>query len=282
LIEALHTARRRAQGLAEDLRMRVLELAEVDRRKDEFLALLGHELRNPLAPICHSLHVLYLTDDAPTLLWARGVMERQVNHLSRLVEELLDSSRVACGKIVLRRERLDLTRLARDVLEDHATEVKQAGLALESDLPEAPVWVEADATRLCQVLSNLLKNAAKFTDPGGAGCLFAWPWTWVAGGQSSTSGTPASASSPKYSLMCLKPTPRGTVGWPAAGVGSAWGWRWSRRSSNCTGAKCARPAKAGGAVPSFPTGYRWRGRRLFPCRYFLAREQLPPVLSASC
>ncbi len=167
LIEALHTARRRAQGLAEALRMRVLELAEVDRRKDEFLALLGHELRNPLAPVFHALHILQLRDDAPTVLWARGVMERQVNHLSRLVEELLDSSRVASGKIVLHRERLGLVLLVREVLEDHAAELKQAGLALEADLPGMPVSVEADATRLSQVLSNLLKNAAKFTDPGG-------------------------------------------------------------------------------------------------------------------
>jgi signal transduction histidine kinase len=167
LIEALHAARREAQFLAKALRERVTALAETGRRKDEFLAVLGHELRNPLAPISAALQVLRLRDDAPTSRWARGVVERQVNHLSRLVDDLLDSSRVARGKVLLHRDRLDLVRFVRDTLEDYTTEREAAGLALQRELPEGAAWVEADPTRLAQVLGNLLHNAAKFTDRGG-------------------------------------------------------------------------------------------------------------------
>jgi CheY-like chemotaxis protein len=99
---------------------------------------------------------------------ARGMIERQVKHLSRLVDDLLDVSRVQGGKVSLRTERLDLAQLTRVTVEDHRAAFEQAGLTPELDVPEVPVWVEGDPTRLTQVLGNLLQNAAKFTPRGGS------------------------------------------------------------------------------------------------------------------
>jgi two-component system CheB/CheR fusion protein len=144
-------------------------LAEADRRKDDFLAMLAHELRSPLAPILNGLHILRLGESDPRTRDAgRAIMERQVRHLSRLIDDLLDVSRITRGKIRLQRERLDLARLARTTAEDRRPSFEQAELRLAVEVPEAPVWVSADATRLAQVLTNLLDNAVKFTDRGGA------------------------------------------------------------------------------------------------------------------
>ena len=144
------------------------EARESDRRKDEFLAMLAHELRNPLAPITNAVHLLRQPAlDAPTLDRVRDLLDRQVRHLSRLVDDLLDVSRITRGKIDLRRERLDLARLVRETAEDHRRAVEANGLALAVDIPPAPVWVPGDRTRLAQVVGNLLQNSAKFTPPGG-------------------------------------------------------------------------------------------------------------------
>ncbi len=143
-------------------------LRDADRRKDDFLSMLAHELRNPLAPVLNGLHVLRLSQsDGQALEKARTMMERQVQHLSRIVDDLLQVSRIKRGKLVVRPERLDLARLVRDTAEDHRHAFEQAGLGLELDVPEVPVWVQGDPTRLAQVLSNLLQNAVKFTDRGG-------------------------------------------------------------------------------------------------------------------
>jgi PAS domain S-box-containing protein len=142
---------------------------EADQRKDEFLAMLAHELRNPLAPVRNGLHILRHVGTAspaggPTL----DMMDRQVQHLTRLVDDLLDVSRITRGKVSLRQERLDLGRLVRDTVEDRRRAFEQAGLALTPETPETPVWVAGDATRLAQVFGNLLDNALKFTERGGA------------------------------------------------------------------------------------------------------------------
>jgi two-component system CheB/CheR fusion protein len=151
-----------------ELQLRAEQMAEADRRKDEFLAMLAHELRNPLAPVRNALHVLRLRGgDCKTVEQVREMMERQVSHISRLVDDLLDVSRVSRGKIQLRTARLDLARLARLAAEDNRERFVRAEISLELDLPETPVWVSGDATRLTQVLDNLLVNAAKFTNPGG-------------------------------------------------------------------------------------------------------------------
>jgi PAS domain S-box-containing protein len=143
-------------------------LQEDDRRKDEFLAMLGHELRNPLAPIRNAVHLLKLLEPAePRRTRAIEIIDRQVTHQVRLVDDLLDVSRISRGKIRLQPEQLDLASVVRDTSEDCRSLFQEAGLALSLELPTGPVWVEGDATRLSQVLGNLLQNAAKFTDRGG-------------------------------------------------------------------------------------------------------------------
>ena len=144
------------------------ELREAGRKKDDFLAMLGHELRNPLAPIRNAVQILRQAGHhEPVLEKARDMIDRQVSHMTRLVDDLLDVSRISRGKILLHRERLDLTKLVRDTAEDHRRDLEAGGLALDLDLPTEPLWVEGDATRLAQALGNLLSNAGKFTDPGG-------------------------------------------------------------------------------------------------------------------
>ncbi len=144
------------------------EVQEAGRRKDEFLAMLGHELRNPLAPVRNALQILRLRGDEPaTREWARQMMDRQVTHMTRLVDDLLDVSRITRGKVLLRQERADLVPLVRAAVEDHRAALESAGLKVEYASPPEPVWVTGDPTRLAQVVDNLLTNAAKFTDGGG-------------------------------------------------------------------------------------------------------------------
>src|SRR5262249_46493056 len=140
-----------------------------DRRKDEFLAVLAHELRNPLAPIRNAVQVMKLIGaPGPDWLQERDVIDRQAAHLSRLVDDLLDVSRISRGKVLLRAERLDLVPLVRAAVEDHRPLLESAGLSLAAELPDRPIWVQGDPTRLSQVAGNLLQNAGKFTDAGGS------------------------------------------------------------------------------------------------------------------
>jgi chemotaxis methyl-accepting protein methylase/signal transduction histidine kinase len=143
-------------------------LRQAARRKDEFLAMLGHELRNPLAPIRSSLHVLAMPNvEGAQAVRARATIERQVLHLTHLVDDLLDVSRISQGKILLRKERIDLAELLRATVEDHRGALTEAGLRLEMRLPLQPLWVHGDPTRLAQAVGNVLHNAGKFTDRGG-------------------------------------------------------------------------------------------------------------------
>jgi len=153
----------------EALRAANVQLTEAERRKNEFLAVLSHELRNPLAPIRNSL---YLLDHAPAgsdqAAHARAVMNRQVDHLTRLVDDLLDVTRISRGKIDLHRELIDVREIVRFSFEDHRSMFDQRGIALRTEAHAGPVWIDADETRISQVVGNLLHNAAKFTPPGGA------------------------------------------------------------------------------------------------------------------
>ncbi|MGK3992513.1 PAS domain S-box protein [Sorangium sp. So ce1024] len=143
-------------------------LKEADQRKDEFLAMLAHELRNPLGPIRNAVEILRrIAGQPPSLARACGVIDRQVSHMARLVDDLLDVSRVARGRIQLRKERCDLARLLRQTAEDYRSTLEASGLSLELALPAEPVWVSGDPTRLSQAISNVLHNANKFTDAGG-------------------------------------------------------------------------------------------------------------------
>ncbi|WP_229792267.1 PAS domain S-box protein [Cognatilysobacter bugurensis] len=142
-------------------------LHEADRRKDEFLATLAHELRNPLSPVRTGLQVLNLTNDADTARRTREMMERQLAHMVRLIDDLLDVSRITSGKVVLRRERIALQDAVRAAIESARPMVEAAQHRLHVSLPAEPLWVDADPTRIAQVLGNLLTNAAKYTPDGG-------------------------------------------------------------------------------------------------------------------
>jgi len=143
-------------------------LGEAARRKDEFLATLAHELRNPLAPIRNAVRVLKGKGQPdPELAWCRDVIDRQVAHMARLLEDLLDVSRVSREKLELRRERIDLAGVIAAAVETSRPLVEEGRHDLAVDLPAEPVWLDADPVRLAQVFANLLNNAAKYTPPGG-------------------------------------------------------------------------------------------------------------------
>jgi PAS domain S-box-containing protein len=155
---------------AEDaLRASLEELARADRAKDHFLAVLAHELRNPLGAISNAIQLLKRRENGDLrLAGPREIIERQLQHQVHMLDDLLNVSRIARGKIMLHPVDLDLGRLVHDVAEDHRHELEAAHLTLSVGMPEHPVWLQGDPTRLAQVFGNLLTNAAKFTDPGGA------------------------------------------------------------------------------------------------------------------
>ncbi len=149
-------------------------LREADRRKDEFLATLAHELRNPLAPIRNALQILKMPRvDVETAARSRDMMERQVHHLVRLVDDLLDVSRVMRGKIELRRERVELASVVARAVETVQPLVDAQGHELSVRLPQESLPLDADPVRLTQVVGNLLTNAAKYTERGGRICVTA-------------------------------------------------------------------------------------------------------------
>ena len=143
-------------------------LREVDRRKDEFLATLAHELRNPLAPVRNAVEILHLKGPAiPELQWARDVIDRQVRHLARLIDDLMDLSRINRGSIELKREPVLLSKVVQGAVETSRPLIEECGHELSVELPAGPVVVDADMTRLSQVYWNLLNNAAKYMTRGG-------------------------------------------------------------------------------------------------------------------
>jgi PAS domain S-box-containing protein len=144
-------------------------LRDADRRKDEFLATLSHELRNPLAPIRTALEVMRIaSDDAELVEKSRATMERQLTHLVRITDDLLDVSRITQNKVELRRERMDLRAAVHSAIEATRPLLDGRRHTIALDMPALPLPVDADFTRLAQVFSNLLNNAAKYTDPANA------------------------------------------------------------------------------------------------------------------
>ncbi len=152
----------------EHLRRLAAELSESDRRKDVFLATLAHELRNPLAPMRNGLQIMKLTkNNGEAVEQVRAMMDRQLLQLVRLVDDLLDVSRITQGKVELRVERNDLKTVLAAALEASRPAIEQAGLELTVVVPDAPIFVDGDAARLAQVVSNLLNNSATYTHRGG-------------------------------------------------------------------------------------------------------------------
>ena len=170
-VRAALRARRRQYQMRDHLaeaRRTADSLREADRRKDEFLAILAHELRNPLAPLRHALETLRLARESPEAARsAREIMDRQVGQMVRLIDDLLDLSRVSSGKIKLDRQPIAIDAIVHDALEVCRPAIEAGRHELRVSLPGAPLIVEGDRTRLVQVLCNLLSNAAKYTAPGG-------------------------------------------------------------------------------------------------------------------
>ena len=158
----------RRAGIAMDNARLYSEAREAERRKDEFLAMLAHELRNPLAPIRNALHIMNQPGTGTaTVEGLREMMERQVQHMTRMVDDLLDVSRITRGKIALRKELVDFTSVVNRVVEAIRPLIDDRQQQLTVDLPPEPLRLDADPTRLEQTLANLLNNAAKYTGHGG-------------------------------------------------------------------------------------------------------------------
>jgi signal transduction histidine kinase len=151
----------------DELKAHAEALKEADGRKDEFLAILAHELRNPLAPLRHGLDLLRRSPEGKTGTDIREMMDRQLVHLVRLIDDLLDVSRVSQGKIELRKEKIQVADIVRAAVESSRPLISAAGHEFTIDMPSAPLWLDADLTRLSQVVGNILNNAAKYTPEGG-------------------------------------------------------------------------------------------------------------------
>ena len=175
LCESLHRTQRRLESEQENLRQSVdLQrqmrdaMTESDRRKDEFLATLAHELRNPLAPVRNAIHILRARmPPTPELQWARDVIDRQVTQMTRLIDDLMDVSRISRGTFELRREHVALDDVVRSAVETSRPSIDASGHELSVHLASEPIYLDADVIRLAQVFANLLNNAAKYTGPGG-------------------------------------------------------------------------------------------------------------------
>jgi PAS domain S-box-containing protein len=152
----------------EALHQRELELRESDRRKDEFIAVLAHELRNPLVPIRNGIQLLKNASTRPELVESvRPMMERQIGHMVRLIDDLLDVARIAAGKIELKRERVALSTIVVAAVDTNRPAVERGKIALKVDLPSTDIMLNVDPIRIAQVISNVLDNACKFTPEGG-------------------------------------------------------------------------------------------------------------------
>jgi two-component system, chemotaxis family, CheB/CheR fusion protein len=167
--EQIHAQNEELEVQNEELAAQNQELMEADRLKNEFLAMLAHELRNPLAPVLNAVHLLRARGSADPLLQRPvEVIGRQIRHMAHLLDGLLDVSRITRGMVELWKETLDLTILVGSAVQDLEDYIEERGHQLSLDLPTSPVLVDGDPVRLAQIVTNLVNNAAKFTEPGGS------------------------------------------------------------------------------------------------------------------
>ncbi len=167
LTQRLERELEQRKRVEEALRQSEARIADASLRKDQFLAILSHEIRGPLAPIQNALHVLQRNPDGPLAAQARDIVERQVAQMARITDDLFDLSRISSGTILLRKEPLNLTEVVRRVVGDYRITLEAAGLKVESNIPDKDLWTNGDPMRLAQIFANILQNAAKFTEAGG-------------------------------------------------------------------------------------------------------------------
>lgn len=166
------SARRRGE---QELQRALESLREADRRKDEFIATLGHELRNPLAPVRNAASLLTMPGIAPQQVgWAAGIIQRQVGHMARLLDDLLDVARVTSGKLEVQKGPVVLDEVVGFAVEIARPQIQEKSQQLHLQLPQPPVQFQADSARISQVLANLLTNASKYSDAGAQVWLRAW------------------------------------------------------------------------------------------------------------
>jgi PAS domain S-box-containing protein len=229
-------------------------LREADRSKDNFLATLAHELRNPLAPLRNGLQVMKLaSDNAEAVEKARGMMERQLAQLVRLIDDLLDVSRITRGKLELRKGRVELADVVQSAVEGSHPLIEASAHRLTVSLPPDPVHLDADPVRLSQVFTNLLTNAAKYTDRGGHIRLTAerhGAKSWY------LSKTREWESPPSTCPGCSRCSPRWARPWSGRRAASASAFRSSRAWSRCTAARCRPTAKGCAGEASSSSGCR--------------------------
>ena len=163
----LHCQHRQILAQRDELAAYASALQTADRRKNVFLAVLGHELRNPVMALGAGLHLLKRRDQPELAQEIRAQMDRQVSHLSRLVDDLLDVSRIDQGKLSLRKEKVALLAILEFAIEASQPQIDANQHALTTNIPSDPIWLDADPARIAQVVTNLLSNAAKYTPPGG-------------------------------------------------------------------------------------------------------------------
>jgi len=164
----LYEQRRQIMEQRDELAQMTRSLQLADRRKNAFLGMVGHELRNPIAALGAGVHLIGRSRSDEVFEQVRGQMERQVTHMTRLIEDLLDVARIDQGKIVLRTERMQLADAVALAVEITRPQIEAREHRLTVDVPEGPIWLDADHARIAQILSNLLANAARYTEPGGA------------------------------------------------------------------------------------------------------------------
>lgn len=164
-IELSQMRQQAAQQAEEQARLKVAE--EAARRKDAFLGMLAHELRNPLYPIRNAVHLLQDLSDTDKISGVRAVIDRQVAHMTRLVDDLLDSTRMAHGKILLQKKPCKFSQIVWDTAKDYESIFNEKKILVDINLPNEDIWVHGDPTRLVQMVGNILHNANKFTNPGG-------------------------------------------------------------------------------------------------------------------
>jgi signal transduction histidine kinase len=169
----LYQQRQQLQAQRDDLEAAAQALRRADRHKDNFLAVLAHELRNPVAALAGGLHLLNKDIPPERAQDIRSRMDRMLDHLSRLVDDLLDVSRVSQGKIALKKARIELAEALRSATEASQHNLEAARHTFVAEIPETPIWLDADHTRLAQIVANLLNNAAKYTPEGGTVALTA-------------------------------------------------------------------------------------------------------------
>ncbi|MBO9707302.1 MAG: hybrid sensor histidine kinase/response regulator [Caulobacter sp.] len=169
----LYRQRQQIEAQRDELEAAAHALRRADRHKDSFLAVLAHELRNPVAALSGGLHLLNKDIPPERAKDIRSRMDRMLEHLTHLVDDLLDVSRVSQGKISLKKERIELNQALRSAIEASQHNLDAGGHQFVVEMPQAPIWLDADHTRLAQIVANLLNNAAKYTPSGGTVSLIA-------------------------------------------------------------------------------------------------------------